>query len=86
MKNYSKNLIIYLHFVDFVSQNTEQKVAAIWGLLISCGYKLLETNKNAKEPLLTLARYLLSISNTSDGWGEGLLGAIGFKKETISNK
>lgn len=66
--------------------NTEAKLAIIWGLLITCGSKLLESNSNAREPLLTLARYLRSSSNISDGWGEGLLGAIGLKKETISNK
>lgn len=47
---------------------------------------MLETNENAREPLLTLARHLKTISNVSDGWGEGILGAIGLKKETTSNK
>lgn len=54
--------------------------------MITCGYKLLETNSNAREPLLTLARHLKATSNVSDSWGEGFLGAIGLKKETISNK
>lgn len=58
----------------------------IWALLIVCGFTLLDSNSNAKEPLLTLARHLKSTSNVSDGWGEGLLGAIGLKKETISNR
>lgn len=66
--------------------NTEAKLAVIWGLLITCGSKLLEANPNAREPLLLLARYLRNSSNTSDGWGEGILGAIGLKKETVSNK
>lgn len=58
----------------------------IWGLLITCGSKLLECNDNAKEPLLKMSRYLQTTSNSADGWGEGLLGAIGLKKETISTK
>lgn len=66
--------------------NTEAKLAVIWGLLITCGSKLLEMNPNAREPLLLLARYLRVSSNVSDGWGEGILGAIGLKKETVSNK
>lgn len=66
--------------------NTESKLVIIWGLLITCGFKLLGVNANAREPLLTLARHLKSTSNISDGWGEGLLGAIGLKKETTSNK
>lgn len=61
-------------------------MALIWGLLISCGTKLLETNINAKEPLLTLSKYLLTNAASNDGWGDGILGAIGLKKETISNK
>lgn len=46
----------------------------------------MEVNANAREPLITLARYLQAASNTNDGWGDGLLGAIGLKKETITNK
>lgn len=66
--------------------NTESKLVIIWALLIVCGFTLLESNSNAREALLTLARHLKSTSNVSDGWGEGLLGAIGLKKETISNR
>lgn len=73
-------------FRVFRRYETEPKVAVIWGLLITCGSKLLESNANAKDPLLKMARYLQSISNPTDGWGEGLLGAIGLKRETISTK
>lgn len=66
--------------------NTESKLIIIYALLIVCGFNLLETNSNAREPLLTLARHLKSTSNVTDGWGEGLLGAIGLKKETTSNR
>lgn len=68
------------------SLNTESKLIIIYALLIVCGFNLLETNSNAREPLLTLARHLKSTSNVTDGWGEGLLGAIGLKKETTSNR
>lgn len=58
----------------------------IWGLLIASGESLMKINSNACEPLVTLARYLQTSSNTSDGWGEGLLGAMGLKKDAITNK
>lgn len=65
---------------------TESKLAIIWGMMITCGHKLLESNPNVREPLLTLARHLKATSNVTDGWSEGILGAIGLKKDTISNK
>lgn len=80
---------IFVPFIAFIYSfrlNTESKLVIIWGLLITQGFKLLEFNSNAREPLLTLARHLKSTSNQSDGWGEGLLGAIGLKKDTVSNK
>lgn len=58
----------------------------IWGLLITSGESLMQINPNAREPLVTLARHLQASSNTSDSWGEGLLGAIGLKKDAITNK
>lgn len=73
--------------VEYVHRlNTESKLIIIYALLIICGFNLLETNSNAREPLLTLARHLKSTSNVIDGWGDGLLGAIGLKKETTSNR
>lgn len=70
----------------FNSFSTEPRLALIWGLLISCGHRLMECNSNAREPLITLARHLQASSNSSDGWGEGLLGAIGLKKDDVTNK
>lgn len=58
----------------------------LWGLIISSGCKILKTNENSKNQLVTLARYLQVISTQSEGWGEGLLGAIGIKKDGISTK
>lgn len=46
----------------------------------------MQSNSNAREPLQTLAQHLLAASNSSDGWGDGILGAIGLKKDAISNK
>lgn len=68
------------------SEQTEAKVAMIWGLIVACGYQLLNVNENSKGQLLTLGRYLQTISNQSDGWGDGLLGAIGLKKDGFSKK
>lgn len=68
------------------SEQTEAKVTMIWGLIVACGYQLLNVNDNSKGQLLTLGRYLQTISNQSDGWGDGLLGAIGLKKDGFSKK
>lgn len=68
------------------SEQTEAKVAMIWGLIVACGHQLLNVNDNSKGQLLTLGRHLQTISNQSDGWGDGLLGAIGLKKDGFSKK
>lgn len=67
-------------------EHTEAKVSMIWGLIVACGYQLLNVNDNSKSQLLTLGRYLQTISNQSDGWGDGLLGAIGLKRDGFSKK
>lgn len=79
-----------IHFMlkkkPFSSEQTEAKVAMIWGLIVACGYQLLNVNDNSKGQLLTLGRYLQTNSNQSDGWGDGLLGAIGLKRDGFSKK
>lgn len=67
---------------------TESKLLILWGLITASGYQILQYNVNSKNPLLTLGRYLQTISNHSDGsgWGDGILGAIGLRKYSISNK
>lgn len=69
-----------------ISEQTEPKLAIIWSIIISAGYKYLDTFSHSKNQLLTLGRYLQTISNHSDGWGEGLLEAIGLKKDLITKK
>ena len=61
-------------------------MAILWGLIIVAGSEFLKYNANAKTQLLTLGQYLQTISNQTDGWGDGILGAIGLKKESITKK
>lgn len=67
--------------------NTEPVMAIIWGSMISWGCRMLLTEpQNAKKPLIMLARYLQHSSTQSEGWSDGLLGAIGFKRDIVTNK
>lgn len=43
-------------------------------------------NDNSKNLLLTLGRFLQTISNQAEGWGDGVLGAFGLKKDGISKR
>lgn len=72
--------------LKFCSEQTEGKIAMIWGLIVACGHQLLNVNDNSKGQLITLGGHLQTISNQSDGWGDGLLGAIGLKKDGFSKK
>ncbi|XP_055908978.1 ectopic P granules protein 5 homolog isoform X2 [Eupeodes corollae] len=68
---------------------TEPRMAIVWGAIVTSGCKILsesEATSDAKKPLLMLARHFHVLSTQSEGWGEGLLGVIGFKKDSISNR
>ena len=65
---------------------TETRIVINWGAIISCGCEILLETEKAKKPLLTLGRHLQEISKQSEGWGETILGAIGFKNTTAHNK
>lgn len=71
---------------SFLSESTEPKLAILWGIIISSGYQYLKTNSYSENQLLTLGRYLQTISTNSDGWGDGLLEAIGLKKDFVTKK
>ncbi|XP_055848760.1 ectopic P granules protein 5 homolog isoform X2 [Episyrphus balteatus] len=66
--------------------STEPRMAIVWGAIISSGCKILSESENAKKPLLMLARHFHVLSTQTEGWGDGLLGVIGFKKDSISNR
>lgn len=66
---------------------TEPIMAIVWGAMISWGCRIMvEEPQNARKPLKMLARHLQIISTPSESWGDGLLGAIGFKKEVVTNR
>lgn len=69
------------------SEATEPKLLALWSLMIAFGVqRLRHSDSTAKQLLLTLGRFLQSVSAHSDGWGDGVLGAFGLKRDSISNR
>ncbi|XP_037951372.1 ectopic P granules protein 5 homolog [Teleopsis dalmanni] len=66
--------------------DTEPHLAIVWGLIISRGCKLLAVTEVAKKPLQMLGSYLALLSSQAESWGEGLLNAIGLKKDIITNQ
>lgn len=77
----------YHRYIVYVTSDlTEPKLVALWGLMIVFGVQHLRQSNNSKSLLLTLARYLQAISTASEGWGDGVLGAIGLRRDTISKR
>lgn len=67
------------------TEKTEAKLFLIYGLCIQLG--LNEPLNSWGSFLLQIARHFLTISGkVGEGWGDGILGAIGLKKEPISIK
>ncbi|KAM7362755.1 ectopic P-granules autophagy protein 5 [Cochliomyia hominivorax] len=67
--------------------SSEPILSVVWGAMISWGCKILTKEpQNARKPLIMLARHLQIISTQSESWGDGILGAIGFKKDVVTNK
>ncbi|XP_005180740.1 ectopic P granules protein 5 homolog isoform X2 [Musca domestica] len=66
---------------------TEAMMAVVWGAMISCGCRIFLTEpRNSKKPLIMLSRHLQHLSTQAEGWGDGILGAIGLKKDIVTNK
>lgn len=68
------------------SQEMEAKVMLLWGFLIMSGGHVLLRSEHSKNQLLGIARYFKMHVTRPEGWGEGILGAIGLRKDTESNK
>lgn len=58
----------------------------LWSLMIAFGVQRLRHSENAKSLLLTLGRFLQSKSAHTDGWGDGVLGAFGLRRDGISRR
>ncbi|XP_055633796.1 ectopic P granules protein 5 homolog isoform X2 [Toxorhynchites rutilus septentrionalis] len=67
-----------------MSDQSEAKQIMLWGLMVVVGVKILIASSDGQNHLLTLARYLQNSSRDTEGWGEGLLGAIGIRKDGTS--
>lgn len=68
------------------SESTEAKTVLLWGFLIMSGAHILKRSDAAKNQLLIVARYFQVFLTQPEGWGDGLLGAIGLRKDAQSNK
>jgi ectopic P granules protein 5 len=68
------------------SEVTEPKAALMWGFLIMSGAHIMKRSEVSKKQLLIMARYFQVNIAQPEGWGDGLLGAIGLKKDSQSNK
>lgn len=55
----------------------------LWGVLVSGGCQLNDMDARIKL-LLSFSRYFQTVASQTDGWSDGLLGAIGLKKDGIS--
>lgn len=53
-------------------------------MMLVVGVEILKASSYGHNHLLTLARYLQTCSKDTEGWGEGLLGAIGIRKDGVS--
>lgn len=75
---------LFMHLDKYkTNEKTEGKWFLVIGLFIQVGIQNLECSSTF---MLPLARYLLGSVSQSDGWGDGILGAIGLKRDPISNQ
>lgn len=68
------------------SESIEGNAVLLWGFLIMSGGHIMMRSEVAKNQLLITARYFQVQMTQPEGWGEGLLGAIGLKRDAQSNK
>lgn len=68
------------------TEGTEAKAMLLWGHLIMCGGHILTRAETSKNQLLIAARFFQVNVTQPEGWGDGLLGAIGLKKDCQTNK
>ncbi|CAG9807355.1 unnamed protein product [Chironomus riparius] len=68
------------------TEQTEAGYCLLWCfLLMSYGY-VLKSYCNAEKQLRIVAKYLQVTYSQNEGWGDGLLGAIGLKKDPQTNE
>lgn len=68
------------------TEANEAKALLVWGHLIMSGGHILKRAETSKNQLLVVARYFQVNITQPEGWGDGILGAIGLKKDGQTNK
>lgn len=68
------------------SELNESQMILMWGFLIMSGAHILSRNETSIKQLLVIARYFQVQLTQPEGWGEGLLGAIGLRRDGQTNK
>lgn len=66
-------------------EENEAKACLMWSFLIMSGGHIMKRSDISKNQLLIIARFFQVNLTQPEGWGEGLLGAIGLKKDDQSN-
>ena len=65
---------------------TEPKAMLLWGFLIMSYGHIIKRADETKKQLLIIGRYFQINIAQPENWSDGLLGAIGLKKDSQSNK
>lgn len=81
LQNLQQNLADYK-----TTESNEAKLVLLWGFCIVSGGQIMKRSNTSKNQLLILARYFQMMTQQTEGWGEGLLGAIGLKKDGQTSK
>lgn len=69
-----------------VEQVYESKLIFVYGVIISVCCQILVESENVQKTLLRMARHFQVQAQQVESWGEGLLGAIGLKKDVVTNR
>lgn len=75
---------VFVHFDKYkATETTEGQWFLNIGLFIDVGMRSLD---GAAQFLLALSRFLLNDVGQTERWGDGILGAIGLKRDSVSNR
>lgn len=75
---------VFVHLDKYkATENTEGQWFLNIGLFIDVGMRSLD---GAATFMLALARFLLNDVGQTERWGDGILGAIGLKRDSVSNR
>lgn len=68
------------------TETTEPGYCLIWSFLLMSYQHMLQRSEQPKKQLRIIAKYLQTTYNQTEGWGDGILGAIGLKKDPETNE